>query len=344
MSRVNDAIKATLTYTSHVAFDFKALERDLARVFANIGFDLPQSEAVPRVHATFIGEGMSLRVARDDINLVIWIEDGTGARPAALNARLAACYHTVRHIASLNELETIVWHHNSQSYTLEEFEYRITNDASTMVTPAPAPVSPSARPKPPACDAQAQFAAHPVGCNGRVAPADRRSILFDMATLDVALTHDRLDRNFEECLMSEFEADETECADKFATPGKPVRKICPRTDLAQDAPIWETENRLFREALYPDGAPKFDPVEKNVLFGPSHKSDVAKPQDVCARFATYALNGVLLVAATPIGLGMATYNVLGGENFRLTSQMLALTGMFNGLLMSGKLDALVGVI
>jgi len=348
MKSNQDAIKATLTYTDHVPFDFMALEQDLARVFANVGIDFPHSEAVARVHATFVGEEMSLRIARDDINLVIWIEDGTGQDIATVETRLAACFHAVRHISTINELETIVWHHTGDSYTLEEFSHRVSNDVESMApTAAPAPL-PEVHEEPAPVETAEDMANTEVSAH--VEPAHHRSIVFETAGLDVGLNHDRLDRELELCMKAREGTGEMDAAilkdidvigkEDVIEKEPQVRKIAPRIAASRPVPEGKTENLMFREALYPKGTPEFDPAEDMVIFGPTHASDVADKEDVPARFATYALNSVLLVTALPVGLGMATYNVMGGENFRLTAQMVALTGMFNGLAAGGYLSSL----
>jgi hypothetical protein len=41
----------------------------------------------------------------------------------------------------------------------------------------------------------------------------------------------------------------------------------------------------------------------------------------------YAMNGILLIFAFPVGFAMLILNVVGGENLRTTAQILALTGL-----------------
>lgn len=322
-----NAIKATLSYLDHVPFNFGKMERELSRVMTHAGLSMPITESVARVHATFIGEDMSLRVARDGINLVIWIEDGTSAHPAPTARRLAACYHAVRYISTLNELETIVWHHTGRSYTFDAFEAEIMADTSDPTQPTT-----------PLADA-----------GDLVEPPHTRSIMFEMAALDVDTMLDRLDRDAKHGMRASCDATMPQTKEPnvmVKDAPSDIRKIKPHgaRHHAAHASIELTENRLFREALYPAGTPKFDADEDLHLFGPAHQDDVAEQKDVSARFAVYALNSVLLVAALPVGLGMAAYNVLGGENFRLTAQMVALTGLFHGVAVSTNAASLLGVM
>lgn len=334
MSNAPDAITATLTFADHVAIDFQALERDLGRVFSNVGLDLPYSESVSRRHTTFVGDQLSLRIARISGGLALWVEDGTERDSACADTRLKACFHTMRHLSSVNDLATIGWHHTGQSYTFEEFAHRVVNDPDSMAGPAVNDrIAPSSQ-------SQTGPLVGDTPTHHEIARRTERSILFDKATLDVRLMHDKLDRCMEKIMNSDHPVSHKETrAPSDAAPLPEVRKIRPHDTLRQSAPIWETENRLFRDALYPSGQPDFDSSEEHVLFGPAHASDVAEKEEVSARFAVYALNGVLLLTAMPVGLAMATYNMLGGENFRLTAQMVALTGMFTGLAATGTLES-----
>jgi hypothetical protein len=46
-----------------------------------------------------------------------------------------------------------------------------------------------------------------------------------------------------------------------------------------------------------------------------------------SRLLVYALTAMLLILAFPVGFAMLMFNLLGGENLRLTLQVLALTGL-----------------
>ncbi len=45
-----------------------------------------------------------------------------------------------------------------------------------------------------------------------------------------------------------------------------------------------------------------------------------------AKITVYVMNAILLIMAFPVGFGMLVFNILGGENLRTTSHVIALTG------------------
>ena len=81
----------------------------------------------------------------------------------------------------------------------------------------------------------------------------------------------------------------------------------------------------LRAALYPvDEAP------------PPHLSS---PQ---MRLAAHTMNATLIMVALPVGAAMLTYSVLRGENMRLTSAALVVTGLASSLLQGPVVSALMG--
>ncbi len=62
------------------------------------------------------------------------------------------------------------------------------------------------------------------------------------------------------------------------------------------------------------------------------------------RVATWTLNASVAVFAPPVGAAMLTYNMIKGENFRLTAQALTLTGAFMGLGLTKAMAATVAVL
>jgi hypothetical protein len=92
-------------------------------------------------------------------------------------------------------------------------------------------------------------------------------------------------------------------ADAVFPPLAPADGDGSRSDLA-----------LTRFAIYGDGSPQFG------------DRDAPSVQ----RLSVYALNMSLLVAAAPIGAAVLAANVIFGENMRLTSHAMALTGVSVG--------------
>lgn len=61
------------------------------------------------------------------------------------------------------------------------------------------------------------------------------------------------------------------------------------------------------------------------VFDPGRR---AEHRDTIARMTVYALNGIVMVFALPVGLALLFLNILGGENLRTTAHVVALTGLF----------------
>lgn len=83
------------------------------------------------------------------------------------------------------------------------------------------------------------------------------------------------------------------------------RAVVPTRPQARD------DMARIREALYP-------PEPEN--------APPRKREPMVRRVTLYSLNATLLLAAPPVGAALLTYNLLGRENARLTSRVMALTG------------------
>lgn len=57
-------------------------------------------------------------------------------------------------------------------------------------------------------------------------------------------------------------------------------------------------------------------------------------QSEVARLTVYALNGILMIIAFPIGMALLLFNIIGGENLRTTAHVMALTGLAFALAMT----------
>ena len=302
-------VQATLTYDGFPALDFRELEQDLLRVFRNIAMEMESSHYVSRKHATFIGKTVSARIVREDQDLVVQIEPGNGDRRADVDTRLAACFHVTRHLLTLNRAECVMWHYTGKLYTTEGFEARIAMDSARVSEPAPAPTS-------------------------NIFVDDR---------FDVSSTHARLDAALVRRITLPAQ---DELPGGLAFAGMPVASPAASGGTTRTAPfvaqdIDGTIRSQLREALYPSAPGKKDTI---VLFGPGRPEDQLDRSDVVNRLSTYALNTTVMVAALPVGVALMTYNVLGGENLRLTSQVTALTGAFLGLGVGDKLMPFLSMI
>lgn len=57
--------------------------------------------------------------------------------------------------------------------------------------------------------------------------------------------------------------------------------------------------------------------------------------DLIAQLTVYVMTLTVMVLAFPIGFGLLIFNILGGENFRTTAHVMALTGMALALFGAG---------
>lgn len=303
----NTAIRATLAYDGFPPIDFKALEKDIAHIFRNILLQFDRTEAQVRKHANFFGEQLCLSVARDKDDILIWIEDGTGINRADLQTKLAACYHVVRHLLTIERADSVYWHYTGKCYTAEGFEARIALDTSDgPIMPEPEPV---------------------------------RDNIFGEDFLSVGSTHQRLDDSFVRKITVKKEAAGPASSKAILFP-----EIAEQLEAATRPDTDDDMRDLLRQALYPDGNPGQDVRRDTVIFGPGQACDRLDRSETTARLATYALNTTLLVTAMPVGAALMTYNMLGGENFRLTAQVTALTGAFLGTGVMGNLTQVFQMI
>ncbi|MGR3572519.1 hypothetical protein [Brevirhabdus sp.] len=278
--------KATLTYDGLPPLDFKGLEKDLARVFKNIGIEIDHAHSESRKHATFVGSQISGRICRENEDVVVWIENGTSARENVDQTRVAACYHVVRHLLSLNRAECVLWHHTGKLYTSEGFEARIALDATPMKAPE---------------------------------ESVQDQNIFADDRFSVNAMYDRLDSSF----VRRIEVPKTAPFVRSAAAAGPNDIM-----ISLEDPNSRISANL-RAALYPDYHQDDDEPTIQIL-GPGSPQDRLDKSETVARLATYALNTTLVIAALPVGVGLLTYNMLGGENLRLTAQVTALTGAFLG--------------
>jgi hypothetical protein len=59
-----------------------------------------------------------------------------------------------------------------------------------------------------------------------------------------------------------------------------------------------------------------------------------------SRLTVYTINATLMVVAFPVGFGVLMFNILGGENLRVTAHAMSITGTAIGLLATGAPDFL----
>lgn len=71
--------------------------------------------------------------------------------------------------------------------------------------------------------------------------------------------------------------------------------------------------------------------------------DISEENDV-GRLAAWGMTGVVFTISAPVALSLAAVNVVRGENIRLNTHALALTGCIAGLHGSGLLDRMLSVV
>jgi hypothetical protein len=82
----------------------------------------------------------------------------------------------------------------------------------------------------------------------------------------------------------------------------------------------QAQLHLVRDALYPvDDLPVTDDDTPSTAL----------------RLAVYAMNGTLLTIAPPVGVGLMAYSMIKGEDIRLTSRIIALSGTLLAVLHQG---------
>lgn len=99
--------------------------------------------------------------------------------------------------------------------------------------------------------------------------------------------------------------------------------------------------------LLPDLEPAEDRLRRNrshifsadTLY-PSHSAEMVEVFDLqrrtekrnlTSRATVYAMNGIVMVMALPVGLALLCYNIVSGESVRTTAHAMALTGLFLAL-------------
>lgn len=62
-----------------------------------------------------------------------------------------------------------------------------------------------------------------------------------------------------------------------------------------------------------------------------------------SRLAVYLLNALLLILAFPVGFALLMFNLLAGENLKITLQVLGITGLAMILSQTGAAERILGL-
>ncbi|WP_273522672.1 hypothetical protein [Rhodosalinus sediminis] len=133
---------------------------------------------------------------------------------------------------------------------------------------------------------------------------------------------------------SEFHLARSDAPAADATPGHAVDGI----DIFPDIDLVAPElDRVWDRASPRSGA------RRRTQSAPaSDADDAAMPIE--ARLATWTVNASVAILAPPVGASLAVYNLMRGEDFRLSAHALALTGTFLALGASGMMPSLSGLV
>jgi len=99
-----------------------------------------------------------------------------------------------------------------------------------------------------------------------------------------------------------------------------------------DGPVSLSEEEALSLAFRLDPRPdEFDPTED-------------EPDSDIRRLATWGMTGVLVTLSAPVGISMAAVNLARGEDFRLNTHVLSLSGLLVVLQSSGALAEAVALL
>jgi len=115
-------------------------------------------------------------------------------------------------------------------------------------------------------------------------------------------------------------ASTTRAADPANQPKPDVTTVA-ANDIPDLGRLFVEDLRRVREALYPE--------EVDGYIAPPDGGALAR------RLAAHAMNTTLIMVSLPVGGALLTYSVLRGEDMRLSSQAMALTGLMLALTQAG---------
>ena len=118
------------------------------------------------------------------------------------------------------------------------------------------------------------------------------------------------------------------------------RSAPPRRSQRPDTPSEQRQARLARALLGLPGRLGIAFDRRAIRNEPTDFRMRAERRDPIARVTVYALNGAVMVFFFPLGFALLIFNILGGENLRTTSHVLALTGVGMALAATGSFAVL----
>ncbi|WP_102223533.1 hypothetical protein [Acidimangrovimonas sediminis] len=237
-----------------------------------------------------------------------------GTRLARFRKQL--CQSVAAAILDQNPAELVLWKDFQGVATPEDFDDLVDNALETAQrpleeSPVPAALSaptavatPAPAPDEPAVDARGQqrFGGLPV----------RR--LMDRLVTEIPTTEPMRLPRLPEPLAESADAPAAEGPKQIEIDARADFAALAANDLPDLPPADIAQADRIRRALYPEAAEEED--SKPIL---AH------------RLSIYAVNTTLMLVALPVGAALMTYNVLGGEDAKLTARATALTGAAIGI-------------
>ena len=340
MSDFTSSTTATILFDGPPDLDFVGLINELKRTFRNIALEFDEIEVDEHLYALFTNDRLTLRVARGQVpvpaqalvgagrpaharsseeeisellrdfgdTLTVSVSEGAG-RTVPERLRVSVCYHVVRQVLRSHEASLVHWNHTDTLFTAEEFE----NPTNTQ--PAVTPRRPKVqgnrvpRPKP----VQAALS----GGLGR----------FSAGYMGVAENHSRLDESFAQVVDPEHaQIHDAETAGEFSRSWKDI--------LPNIAPS-EEKLRSSRLAIF---ASDLIEIEEVKLEAPEREPELME------QLTVYVMTLTIMVMMFPAGFAMMIYNILAGENLKMTARAMALTGVGISLNFAGITEQLAAVI
>ncbi|MGC9369868.1 MAG: hypothetical protein ACP5DX_10055 [Paracoccaceae bacterium] len=342
MSDVTTSTTATILFDGPPDLDFVGLINELKRTFRNIALEFDEVEVDEHLYALFTNDRLTLKVARGQETvpaetlaasarpnqtrssdeemaamlrdyghtLTVSVSDGH-SRSVPERLRVSVCYHVVRQLLRCHEATLVHWHHTNTLFTAEEFENP--TNAQPTVTPR--------RPK-----AQGTRVPRPQPLETTLSGgADR----FSAGYMGVAETHDRLDESFAQVVDPEHVHSHDENAAQETGGRSGWKDILPN-----NAPS-EEKLRRSRLAIFASDLIEIEDVK---LEAPEKEPELPE------QLTVYVMTLTIMVMLFPAGFAMMIYNILAGENLKMTARAMALTGVGIALNFAGVTDQLIGLI
>ncbi len=105
----------------------------------------------------------------------------------------------------------------------------------------------------------------------------------------------------------------------------------PSNDLPDLAPPEPSEEALRMSKMQIFSSDLLSVTHSNRHDDVFEETEATQEKDLVARATVYAMNGIVAAVSLPVGLAHLAFNVLGGENIRTTSHVIALTGVGTAL-------------